>query len=64
MRKKINEYQVLFILEAAAVTGILSMKKRQDMLITTVDEKKQDMFNKAKMEVIERFKKLQVSHIH
>ncbi|XP_073677418.1 nuclear GTPase SLIP-GC-like [Garra rufa] len=42
--------------KAAAVKGTGSMKKMQDLLITTVDEKKQDMFNKAKMEVLTRFK--------
>ncbi|XP_016396086.1 nuclear GTPase SLIP-GC-like [Sinocyclocheilus rhinocerous] len=46
--------------QAAALTGTGSMKKRQDLLITTVDEIKQDMFNKAKMEVLKRFKNLKL----
>ncbi|XP_073677416.1 nuclear GTPase SLIP-GC-like isoform X4 [Garra rufa] len=44
--------------QAAAVKGTGSMKKMQDLLITTVDEKKQEMFNKAKMEVLEMFNNL------
>ncbi|XP_043073005.1 uncharacterized protein LOC122323324 [Puntigrus tetrazona] len=37
---------------AAAVKGTGSLKRMQDLLITTVDEKKQIMFNKAKMEML------------
>ncbi|KAL1255206.1 hypothetical protein QQF64_013267 [Cirrhinus molitorella] len=47
--------------KAAALTGTGSMKERQDMLITTVDEKKQDMFNKAKMEVLKKLKHLKLN---
>ncbi|KAK2887545.1 hypothetical protein Q8A67_015773 [Cirrhinus molitorella] len=47
--------------KAAALTGTGSMKERQDMLITTVDVKKQDMFNKAKMEVLKKLKHLKLS---
>ncbi|XP_058609730.1 nuclear GTPase SLIP-GC-like isoform X2 [Onychostoma macrolepis] len=47
--------------EAAALTGIGSMKERQNMLINTVDEKKQDMFNKAKMEMLKKLKHLKLS---
>ncbi|XP_056124364.1 nuclear GTPase SLIP-GC-like [Rhinichthys klamathensis goyatoka] len=46
--------------QAAAMTGIGSMKKRQDMLITTVDKIKHDMFNKAKMEMLKRFNNLKL----
>ncbi|XP_050992034.1 nuclear GTPase SLIP-GC isoform X9 [Labeo rohita] len=46
--------------EAAALTGTGSMKERQDMLITTVDEKKQIMFNKAKMEALKKLKNLKL----
>ncbi|XP_067267225.1 nuclear GTPase SLIP-GC-like [Chanodichthys erythropterus] len=46
--------------EAAAVTGIGSMKKRQELLITTVDEIKHDMFNKAKTEVLKKLQKLKL----
>ncbi|RXN25355.1 hypothetical protein ROHU_021556 [Labeo rohita] len=47
--------------KAAALTGIGSMKERQDMLVNTVDEKKQDMFNKAKMEVLNKLKQLKLN---
>ncbi|KAL1255194.1 hypothetical protein QQF64_013255, partial [Cirrhinus molitorella] len=40
--------------EAAALTGIGSMKERQELLIATVDKKKQDMFNKAKIEALKK----------
>ncbi|XP_067267164.1 nuclear GTPase SLIP-GC-like isoform X2 [Chanodichthys erythropterus] len=46
--------------EAAAVTGTGSMKKRQELLITTVDEIKHDMFNKAKMEVLKTLNTLKL----
>ncbi|XP_051728064.1 nuclear GTPase SLIP-GC-like isoform X2 [Ctenopharyngodon idella] len=46
--------------EAAAVTGTGSMKKKQDLLITTVDEIKHDMFNKAKMEVLKTLNTLKL----
>ncbi|KAK9957951.1 hypothetical protein ABG768_012146 [Culter alburnus] len=46
--------------EAAAVTGTGSMKKRQELLITTVDEIKHDMFNKAKTEVLKKFNDLKL----
>ncbi|KAK7138385.1 hypothetical protein R3I94_013870 [Phoxinus phoxinus] len=46
--------------QAAAVTGIGSMKKRQELLITTVDTIKHDMFNKAKMEMLKKFKDLKL----
>ncbi|KAK9976509.1 hypothetical protein ABG768_021714 [Culter alburnus] len=44
--------------QAAAITGPGSVKKMQELIITTVDEKKQDMFNKAKNKVLKKFKKL------
>ncbi|XP_073677415.1 nuclear GTPase SLIP-GC-like isoform X3 [Garra rufa] len=46
---------------AAVLTGAGSMKKRQDMLISTVDEKKQDMFHKAKMEVLQKLKNVKLN---
>ncbi|XP_048017774.1 nuclear GTPase SLIP-GC-like [Megalobrama amblycephala] len=46
--------------KAAAVTGIGSMKKRQEMLITSVDMIKHDMFNNAKKEVLKRFNNLKL----
>ncbi|XP_051728040.1 nuclear GTPase SLIP-GC-like isoform X3 [Ctenopharyngodon idella] len=46
--------------EAAAVTGTGSMKRRQDLLITTVDEIKHDMFNKAKMKVLKKLNNLKL----
>ncbi|XP_016146587.1 uncharacterized protein [Sinocyclocheilus grahami] len=46
--------------QAAAVTGTGSMKIKQDLLISTVDNVKQDMFNKAKMEVLQRFNNLKL----
>lgn len=55
-----NEYGVLFILEAAAVRGTGSMKKMQDLLINTVDQKKEDMFEKAKTEVLKKFNHFKV----
>lgn len=36
------------------------MKIKQDLLISTVDNIKQDMFNKAKTEVLKRFKNLKL----
>ncbi|XP_039534555.1 nuclear GTPase SLIP-GC-like isoform X2 [Pimephales promelas] len=47
--------------QAAAVTGIGSMKKRQELLITAVDEIKHDMFNKAKFEMLKNFNNLKMS---
>uniref|UniRef100_A0A8C2PXX6 Dynamin N-terminal domain-containing protein n=1 Tax=Cyprinus carpio TaxID=7962 RepID=A0A8C2PXX6_CYPCA len=41
--------------QAAAVRGTGSMKKMQDLLINTVDQKKEDMFEKAKTEVLKKF---------
>ncbi|XP_051746303.1 nuclear GTPase SLIP-GC-like isoform X28 [Ctenopharyngodon idella] len=46
--------------KAVAITGPGSMKKRQELIITTVDEKKQDMFNKAKNEVLKKFNNLKL----
>ncbi|XP_059365196.1 uncharacterized protein LOC132104035 [Carassius carassius] len=46
--------------QAAAVTGTGSMKMRQELLISTVDNIKQDMFNKAKVEVLKRFNNLKL----
>ncbi|XP_048058927.1 nuclear GTPase SLIP-GC-like isoform X2 [Megalobrama amblycephala] len=46
--------------EAAAVTGIGSMKKRQELLITTVDKMKHNMFKKAKTEVLKKLQKLKL----
>ncbi|XP_048058914.1 nuclear GTPase SLIP-GC-like [Megalobrama amblycephala] len=46
--------------EAAAVTGTGSMKKRQELLITTVDKMKHNMFKKAKTEVLKKFEKLKL----
>ncbi|KAK9962726.1 hypothetical protein ABG768_008080 [Culter alburnus] len=46
--------------KAAAATGIGSMKKRQEMLITSVDMIKHDMFNNAKKEVLKRFNNLKL----
>ncbi|KAK7139336.1 hypothetical protein R3I93_016469 [Phoxinus phoxinus] len=46
--------------QAAAFTGIGSMKKRQEMLITTVDKIKHNMFNKAKMEMLKSFNNLKL----
>ncbi|CAM4609598.1 unnamed protein product [Leuciscus chuanchicus] len=46
--------------QAAAVTGTGSMKKRQELLITTVDKIKHDMFNKAKLEMLKKFKDLKL----
>ncbi|RXN13067.1 nuclear GTPase SLIP-GC-like protein [Labeo rohita] len=47
--------------KAAALTGIGSMKERQEMLVNTVDENKQDMFDKAKMEVLKKLKHLKMN---
>ncbi|XP_051527702.1 nuclear GTPase SLIP-GC-like isoform X2 [Myxocyprinus asiaticus] len=41
--------------QAAELKGIRSMKAKQEMLKTTVDSIKHDMFNKAKMEVLKKF---------
>ncbi|KAL1255191.1 hypothetical protein QQF64_013252 [Cirrhinus molitorella] len=46
--------------EAAAVKGTGSLKRMQELLITAVDMKKQDMFIKAKMEVLERLNNLKL----
>ncbi|XP_016133332.1 nuclear GTPase SLIP-GC-like [Sinocyclocheilus grahami] len=46
--------------QAAAVRGTGSMKKMQDLLINTVDQKKEDMFKKAKMEVLKKFNNLKL----
>uniref|UniRef100_A0A8C1AGB9 Nuclear GTPase SLIP-GC-like n=2 Tax=Cyprinus carpio carpio TaxID=630221 RepID=A0A8C1AGB9_CYPCA len=46
--------------QAAAVTGTGSMKIKQDLLISTVDNIKQDMFNKAKVEVLKMFNNLKL----
>ncbi|XP_050992062.1 nuclear GTPase SLIP-GC-like isoform X2 [Labeo rohita] len=46
--------------QAAAIKGTGSMKKMQDLLIATVDEKKQDMFNNAKMEALNSFNNLKL----
>ncbi|XP_058610364.1 nuclear GTPase SLIP-GC-like isoform X1 [Onychostoma macrolepis] len=46
--------------QAAAVTGTGSMKRMQELLITTVDNKKHDMFNKAKMELLKKFTNLKL----
>ncbi|XP_051746264.1 nuclear GTPase SLIP-GC-like isoform X22 [Ctenopharyngodon idella] len=46
--------------KAAAITGPGSWKKMQELLITTVNEKKQDMFNKAKNEVLKKFNNLKL----
>ncbi|KAK7124429.1 hypothetical protein R3I94_018712 [Phoxinus phoxinus] len=46
--------------QAAAVTGIGSMKKRQELLITTVDKIKHDMFKKAKSEMLKNFSNLKL----
>ncbi|XP_026145564.1 nuclear GTPase SLIP-GC-like isoform X2 [Carassius auratus] len=46
--------------QAAAVRGIGSKKKMQDLLINTVDQKKGDMFEKAKMEVLKKFNNLKL----
>lgn len=51
---------MLFILEAAAVTGTGSMKMRQELLISTVDKIKQDMFNEAKVEVLKKLNNLKL----
>ncbi len=49
-----NEYLVLLlIVDALALKGPGSMKRMQQLLITTVDNIKQDMFNKAKLEVLQ-----------
>ncbi|XP_048056939.1 nuclear GTPase SLIP-GC-like [Megalobrama amblycephala] len=47
--------------EAAAVTGTGSMKKRQELLIAKVENIKQDMFNKAKMEVLNQLNNLKLN---
>ncbi|XP_026087681.1 uncharacterized protein LOC113062213 isoform X2 [Carassius auratus] len=46
--------------QAAAVTGIGSMKMRQELLISTVDKIKQDMFNEAKVEVLKKLNNLKL----
>ncbi|XP_016348146.1 nuclear GTPase SLIP-GC-like [Sinocyclocheilus anshuiensis] len=46
--------------QAAAVRGTGSMKKMQDLLINTVDQKKEDMFKKAKMEVLKKLNNLKL----
>ncbi|XP_016396109.1 nuclear GTPase SLIP-GC-like [Sinocyclocheilus rhinocerous] len=46
--------------QAAAVRGTGSMKKMQDLLINTVDQKKEGMFKKAKMEVLKKFNNLKL----
>ncbi|XP_059411193.1 nuclear GTPase SLIP-GC-like [Carassius carassius] len=46
--------------QAAAVRGTGSMKKMQDLLINTVDQKKGAMFEKAKMEVLKKFNNLKL----
>ncbi|XP_050992005.1 uncharacterized protein LOC127181368 isoform X1 [Labeo rohita] len=47
--------------KAAALTGIGSMKERQDMLVNRVDEKKHHMFDKAKMEMLKKLKRLKMN---
>ncbi len=51
---------MLLILEAAAETGDGYLKRMKDLLVTTVDEIKQDMFNEAKKEVLKKFNNLKV----
>ncbi|XP_043073139.1 nuclear GTPase SLIP-GC-like [Puntigrus tetrazona] len=46
--------------QAAAVRGTGSMKMKQDILITRVDDIKQDMFNKAKKEMLKKFTNLKL----
>ncbi|XP_051718523.1 nuclear GTPase SLIP-GC-like isoform X1 [Ctenopharyngodon idella] len=60
IQKTIEKEMASYYEEAAAVTGIGSMKKRQEMLITTVDVIKHDMFNKAKKEVLKKFNNLKL----
>lgn len=47
--------------EAASITGVGSMKRKQELLITTVDQKKEDMSNKAKTEVLKKLNNFKVS---
>ncbi|XP_016410567.1 uncharacterized protein LOC107742181 [Sinocyclocheilus rhinocerous] len=46
--------------KAAALRGTGSMNERQILLINTVDERKQDMFNKAKIEMLKKFNNLKL----
>ncbi|XP_056092504.1 nuclear GTPase SLIP-GC-like [Rhinichthys klamathensis goyatoka] len=46
--------------QAAEMRGVGAMKRMQDLLIITVKEKKQDMFNKAKNEALKRFNNLKL----
>ncbi|XP_056336207.1 nuclear GTPase SLIP-GC-like [Danio aesculapii] len=47
--------------EAASITGVGSMKKKQELLLTTVDQKKEDMSNKAKTEVLKKLNNFKVT---
>lgn len=51
---------MFLILEAAAETGVGSMKRRQNLLINRIDEIKQDMFNKSKMKMLKKLNNLKV----
>lgn len=53
---------MLLILEAASITGVGSMKRKQELLITTVDQKKEDMSNKAKTEVLKKLNNFKVQN--
>ncbi|XDV25625.1 hypothetical protein PO909_029513 [Leuciscus waleckii] len=46
--------------QAAEMSGTGAVKKMQDLLINTVEKKKQDMFNKAKNEALKRFNDLKL----
>lgn len=55
---------MFLILEAAKMHGKKSMEKRQELLLTTIDTIKQDMFNKAKMNVLKKVNNLKVLISH
>ncbi|XP_067221798.1 nuclear GTPase SLIP-GC-like isoform X2 [Chanodichthys erythropterus] len=60
IQNKIEKEMASYYEKAAAATGIGSMKKRQEMLITSVDMIKHDMFNNAKKEVLKKFNNLKL----
>ncbi|ROL44239.1 Tripartite motif-containing protein 35 [Anabarilius grahami] len=62
IQKTIKKEMASYYEEAAAVTGIGSMKKRQEILISSVDKIKHDMFNNAKKEVLKKLNSLKKEH--
>ncbi|XP_056124293.1 nuclear GTPase SLIP-GC-like [Rhinichthys klamathensis goyatoka] len=60
IKKTIEDEMTSCYDKAAKMHGKKSMQKRQELLITTVDTIKQDMFNKAKMKVLKKFNNLKL----